>query len=530
MKKSAFRHSIKMQFALTFICLMTFCIGLYWIINTLFLQKYYMSSRQKALMETYYEIDDLLGDSEELTDEQKVAFNKLCSLSNLSVAVVTPSLSPIISSEGKDDMMVLRLIDHVFGLSTDKQPDVESPSENHSRKNPAEIFNEKRVPEKSIIKTDSFELMTSEDPRMKIEYLELWGSLRNGDFIIMRTAVASIRESVSVSNRFLGYIGIIMVILGGIISWIITTRITKPILELVDISERMSKLDFNAKYTGGGKNEIAELGYHMNELSEALEENISELKTANNELQRDIEKKEKLNNMRLEFLSNVAHELKTPIALIQGYAEGLRDNINDDEESRNFYCDVIIDESGKMNKMVKNLMTLNQLEFGEDEIKMERFDIVELIRNSILASDIMLKQNNIAAFFNESESVYVWADEFKTEEVFTNYFSNAIHYCDFPKNGTDEEKTEKRIEVTLERKDDIVRVSVFNSGNPIPEESLAHLWDKFYKVDKARTHEYGGSGIGLSIVKAIMNAFNRDFGVTNYDNGVAFWFELDSKE
>ena len=182
-----------------------------------------------------------------------------------------------------------------------------------------------------------------------------------------------------------------------------------------------------------------------------------------------------------------------------------------------------------MNKMVKNLMTLNQLEFGEDEIKMERFDIVELIRNSIMASDIMLKQNNIAAFFNESESVYVWADEFKTEEVFTNYFSNAIHYCDYPKSGTEEERSEKRIEVTLERRADIVRISVFNSGNPIPEDSLAHLYEKFYKVDKARTHEYGGSGIGLSIVKAIMNAFNKDFGVKNYDNGVAFWFELDAK-
>ena len=537
MKKSVMRHSIKIQFALTLICLMTFFICLYWIINTVFLEKYYTGSRQRALVETYYDINSLFGENEDLTDEQKVAFNKLCGISNLSVAVVTPSLTPIITSEGKDDMMVLRLLDHVFGYDEESflrndgyGRDGNEVSENEPPRDEGDKrFEDKKDSEKVIIKNDDFELMTSEDPRMQIEYLELWGSLDNGDFIIMRTTVASIRESVRVSNRFLGYIGIVMALLAGIIGWIITTKITKPILELVEISEKMSQLDFNAKYTGGGNNEIAELGYHMNELSEALEENISELKTANNELKRDIEKKEKLNTMRLEFLSNVAHELKTPIALIQGYAEGLRDNINDDEESRNFYCDVIIDESGKMNKMVKNLMTLNQLEFGEDEIKMERFDIVELIRNVMSSSDIMLKQNNIAAFFNESESVYVWADEFKTEEVFTNYFSNAIHYCDFPKNGTEEEKTEKRIDVTLERKGDIVRVSVFNSGNPIPEESLAHLWEKFYKVDKARTHEYGGSGIGLSIVKAIMNAFNKDFGVKNYDNGVAFWFELDSK-
>lgn len=98
-----------------------------------------------------------------------------------------------------------------------------------------------------------------------------------------------------------------------------------------------------------------------------------------------------------------------------------------------------------------------------------------------------------------------------------NYFTNAINYA----GG------EKIIDVKIQRTDDRVRVSVFNTGIPIPEESVAHLWEKFYKVDKARTREYGGSGIGLSIVKAIMESMNREYGVINYDNGVEFWFQLD---
>ena len=111
-----------------------------------------------------------------------------------------------------------------------------------------------------------------------------------------------------------------------------------------------------------------------------LEKTISELKTANNELQRDVEKKEAIDEMRKEFLANVSHELKTPIALIQGYAEGLQEEINDDPESRQFYCDVIVDEAAKMNNMVKKLLTLNQLEFGNDVVAMERFDLTALVK------------------------------------------------------------------------------------------------------------------------------------------------------
>ena len=281
----------------------------------------------------------------------------------------------------------------------------------------------------------------------------------------------------------------------------------------------MANLNFDAKYTSGGKNEIGVLGENFNNMSDQLEQTISELKTANNQLQQDIEQKEKLENMRNEFLGNVSHELKTPIALIQGYAEGLKEGINDDPESTEFYCDVIIDEAGKMNRMVKNLLTLNQLEFGTDEVEFERFDIVKLVKGVIASCDILIQQVNANVDFIADETAYVWADEFKTEQVVRNYLTNAIHHVG----------NEKRIEVKIVSMDGKVCVSVFNSGKPIPEEDVPKLWDKFYKVDKAHTREYGGNGIGLSIVKAIMESFHQGYGVKNYDNGVEFWFELDAK-
>ena len=172
-----------------------------------------------------------------------------------------------------------------------------------------------------------------------------------------------------------------------------------------------------------------------------------------------------------------------------------------------------------MNKLVRNLLTLNQLESGRDEMTVERFDIVSLIRGVLQSMDIMIQQKEAKVSFDAERPVYVWADEFKIEEVVTNYTNNALNHLD----------GEKEIEIRVLTEEDHVKVTVFNTGTPIPEEDLPNLWNKFYKVDKARTREYGGSGIGLSIVKAIMEGLHQQYGVQNYDNGVEFWFTLDRK-
>ena len=349
--------------------------------------------------------------------------------------------------------------------------------------------------------------------------MECWGQLDDEHYFIIRTPLESIRESANISNKFYFAVGLAIIVVSGLMIMLVTKRITRPISELTDLSKKMSDLDFEAKYESKVGNEIDVLGDNFNRMSSQLETTISELKSANNELQRDIEDKIKIDKMRKEFLDNVSHELKTPIALIQGYAEGLKENISDDPESREFYCDVIMDEASKMNKLVKNLLTLNQLESGKDAVVMERFDIVSLIRGVLQTMNIMIGQKEANVIFEAEKPVYVWADEFKIEEVVTNYVSNALNHLD----------GEKEIEIKLQDEDNRVKISVFNTGTPIPEADVPNLWNKFYKVDKARTREYGGSGIGLSIVKAIMESMNQEYGVQNFDNGVEFWFTLDRK-
>ena len=379
------------------------------------------------------------------------------------------------------------------------------------------LLNQAQKGGKVLDSTDNYQLMRSQDPWNQSEYIEMWGQLDDNVNFLIRSPVESIRESVALSNRFLIYVGMGTLIICMGLVWYFSRRITKPIQELAELSDRMANLDFEAKYTSGGNNEIGELGDNFNRMSKKLEKAISELKQANNSLQQDIEQKEKMEQMRTEFMGNVSHELKTPIALIQGYAEGLKEGVNDDPESRDFYCDVIMDEAGKMNRMVKNLMTLNQLEFGNDKVEFERFNLTELIGGVLQSMDILSQQKDVKLIFREENPVYVWGDEFKIEQVVRNYVSNAYNHVN----------EEKIIEVKILQEDGLAKVTVFNTGKPIPEEDVPRIWDKFFKVDKAHTREYGGNGIGLSIVKAIMESMHQQYGVKNYDNGVEFWFTLD---
>lgn len=485
-------HSIRKQFAIIFIGLMTGTILACLIVNNIFLEEYYLTNKQKALQGAYDKINLASVKGDISSDGFDIELRKVCGKYNISVIIMDAD-AKMLKTMGNDvDILGRQLLDNLFNKTEGK----------------AVILDEK---ENSVIQITF-------DQRTQTEYIEMWGILENGNVYLMRSALEGIKDSVAIANRFLAYVGACAVLISAIVIYLVSKKVTEPILELAAISEKMTRLDFEAKYNGKSKTEIAILGENINELSATLEGTISELKTANNELKKDIEKKNEIDEMRKEFLSNVSHELKTPIALIQGYAEGLKEGINDDAESREFYCDVIMDEAAKMNVMVKKLLTLNEIEFGNEVVAMERFDITALITNYVQSAEILTKQNEISVRMEEYPPVYVWADEFKTEEVFTNYFSNAINHC----------SGEKIIDVKLTKKQCRVRISVFNTGEPVPEESIAHLWEKFYKVDKARTREYGGSGVGLSIVKAIMDSMNQPYGVINYDNGVEFWFELET--
>lgn len=474
-----------------FIGLLACMVAALLIINVTFLEPYYIRNKENAFFDTYDELNHVVMN--ELLENEEVTgiLVKRAEKNNISFIISDAESQNKYTNVHDKEMLWNQLMGYLLN-QTQKMGEV-------------------------LETGDNYQLLKSRDPWNETDYLVMWGDFEDGSQFLMRSPLESIEESADMTNRFLLYIGGVLILVAGVCVWYFSKKLTDPILELAILSDKMADLDFDAKYTSGGENEIGELGANFNRMSEKLESTISELKKANNRLLKDIEQKDRLEQMRNDFLGNVSHELKTPIALIQGYAEGLKEGITDDPKNMEFYCDVIIDESAKMNQMVKNLLTLNQLEFGDEDMVFDRFDLTEVIRGVLQSMEILARQNDLRVIFRQTESVYVWADEFKTEQVVRNYISNAFHHA----------SGDKVIEVKLTRNEKKTRVSVFNTGNPIPEKDLAHIWEKFYKVDKAHTREYGGNGIGLSIVKAIMESFRQDYGVRNYDNGVEFWFELD---
>ena len=474
-----------------FVGLILFMIVVFMIVNGSFLEKYYISNKKSEFIKVYTMVQEGVENGTISSETPEKDLGRLTEKNNISIAVIDSEYNVVYTNVREKQMMVVQL----FGYLYDK---------NH---------------QEVLEKTDSYDICKSVDPQNNTEYLTMWGNFDNGDIFIMRSPLESIRSAVTIFNRFIGVVGGCVILVSVLLAWYFSKKITEPIKELATLSQKMADLDFDAKYTSGGSNEIGVLGENFNRMSERLEQTISNLKEANYKLQKDIEQKEKRENMRSEFLGNVSHELKTPIALIQGYAEGLKEGVNDDPESREFYCEVIMDEAGKMNRMVKNLLALNQLEFGEDDVQFERFDITSLISGVLQSLDILIEQKEAQVIFRHKNPIYVWADEFKVEQVVRNYVNNALNHVD----------GEKVIEIKITQENDMAKITVFNTGTPIPEEDLPHIWEKFYKVDKARTREYGGNGIGLSIVKAIMDSFGKGYGAINHANGVEFWFELDMK-
>lgn len=370
---------------------------------------------------------------------------------------------------------------------------------------------------------ENFIIKRQRDSKNGLTYIMLSGRLDNGYFLYVRIPITSIQDSVNISNNFLILIAGVAILIAAIIVSIISKKFTEPITELNNIAKKMANLDFSQKYkVTDTEDELNTLGKSINKMSQKLEGTIKQLRSSNIELERDIEEKSKIDEMRKSFISDVSHELKTPIALIQGYSEGLIENVITDDESKKFYAEVILDEANKMDKLVKQLLELMKLEYGKRQFNNTIFNIVEAEKEVIRKSEVMIKEKQIEIKFDESREIKVLADDFYIEQVITNYITNAI-------KNVNEKYGKKTIIITndVNIEKNKVRIKVFNTGNNIKEEDLNRIWNRFYKVDESRNRNDGGTGIGLSFVRAIMNNYGNAYGVINKEDGVEFYFDLD---
>ena len=499
MLKKVFK-SVRAKLFFTLCVVILMLIGFFIIINNAVLEALYYYSKKESTLETYNYINENLSKIlEEEKEKYELELEKIAINNNFEILII-----------GTDNNLV---------YSTNKNF-VEDFGEINEIKYEVKysIFNKSEI----LYSKENITIRRIKDKKNGIPYILLDGKLDSGDKIYIRLPITPIQDSVNISNRFIYIIGIATIVLGAIAITFITERFTKPIEELNDIANEMSNLNFKRKYRiNDSEDEIDELGKSINTLSDKLEETINQLKVNNSELEKDIEEKSKIDEMRKQFISDVSHELKTPIALIQGYAEGLVENVNTDEENRKFYSEVILDEANKMDKLVKRLLELMKLEYEDRKFNDAKFDIVELINEVVKNSKVVLNENNIEVEFKEKQPIFVYADDFYIEQVVTNYFTNAI-------KNISEINGSKKIRIAIKKGKEIgkLRVTVFNTGKNIDQENINRIWTRFYKVDESRNRSKGGTGIGLALVKAIMTKYKSNYGVTNKKDGVEFYFEI----
>ena len=495
-KKNIFK-SVRVKLFLTLCVVILMIIFFFIIINTTVLEILYFYSKKESLLEVYNYINENI--SKEIDDEKYNLELEKTSI-NYSFEILVLNGEETVYATNKNFVSE-------FGVVNDITYYMEY-----------SIFNKTDI----MYSNGVVSIRKIVDKKNGIDYILLKSKLENGNELYIRTPITPIQDSASISNRFIYVMGFVAIILGGIAITFITQKFTKPIEELNDIANEMNNLNFKRKYRiNDSGDEIDELGKSINTLSDKLEDTINKLKINNSELEKDIEAKSKIDEMRKQFISDVSHELKTPISLIQGYAEGLVENVNTDDENRKFYADVILDEANKMDQLVKRLLELMKLEYEERKFNDKKFDIVELIGAVIKNSKVVLKEQNIEVEFKEENPIYVYADDFYIEQVVTNYFTNAI------KNAEKiDDKKEIKIAIKKSKEEGKLRISVFNTGRNIDEENLNRIWNRFYKIDESRDRSKGGTGIGLALVKAIMNKYNSSYGVKNKKNGVEFYFDI----
>ncbi|HDR3892393.1 sensor histidine kinase [Bacillus sp. FSL W7-1334] len=340
--------------------------------------------------------------------------------------------------------------------------------------------------------------------------------IENGKITEYAFAIASLQpvnEAMLVLKDYYVYALIIVFLVIILLSFYYSKIIVKPLIKMNRVTKKMANFDFSEKLPVTADDEIGGLSGSINTLSVNLKDRIDRLNVANTKLQQDIERERQLEKTRKEFISGVSHELKTPLSVIRSFAEGIKDSVSKDTS---YYTDVILEETENMNRLIVEMLELAKLESGTYKLDMTTFSIGELTQQVYTKLLFSMEEKHLQVNVDADPSILVKANRSRIEQVVVNLLSNAIRYT------PDGEK----IQVSIIEAEDTVKIEIENTGNPIPEESLEKIWDRFYRLDASRSRHTGGTGLGLSIVKNILDLHHAEYGVYNTTNSVVFYFNL----
>lgn len=500
------RRSIRAKFFLAISVVALVFIGVLIALNLFFYDDYYLSTRKTELRSVYQTVRSSYAAAPE---DLASTLDSLENQSAIRLAVVL--------ADGTVDYASIFMQDEGMTPPNDfTAPAGGAPAFPDTRRGYAVLSAVFGAMDATIFTADSYEYLTVALHGDE-QYLSLCGTLDTDAqaCLIAYMPYSFIEQNSSFNLLFLLIAGGCALLICLVCAYFISRQFTRPLIEMSHVADRMSELDFSRKYDGAGRDEVGQLGQSLNRLSAYLEQAIGELQQSNEHLAQEIQEKERIDSMRREFIVNVSHELKTPIALIQGYAEGLTAGVADDPEDRKFYCDTIADEADHMNKLVMQLLNLSKLELGAEQTYCEDVDLHALFESAVRKTAVLCESRGLHVTY-DSTGLSVHSDGGLLDQVLMNYLSNAIRYT---ADGG-------HINLSAHRTERGVCLTVFNEGDGLPEDELTKIWEKFYRTDSARSRENGGTGIGLSLVRAIADTLHGACGAQNTEGGITFWFDI----
>lgn len=394
--------------------------------------------------------------------------------------------------------------------TTDSNDYVYNPGANHDR--PLNPRNMKILQHHDREDGSYFEMR--EEVFATARYIVYGRAFGEGKSLQIYYSVDTITKNAEIASGVLFGLSIIALVLYYAAVYFFAVAFSKPVITISSTSKKIAGLDFSQKCPPFRISELDELSRSINTLSESLENALNSLKIENEQLEHDIEKERSLEKTRRNFVANASHELKTPISIIQGYAEGMKYGIGCDSTEE--FCNIIIDEAEKMNTLIIKLLEFLHIGSGEFPLSVQNFYLDELLMSHLGSVEPLYREKDITLHTDIGTNLYAEGDPTLLKIVFNNYFSNAISHT--------EEKGEIRVSVT--EKDNLYNVAVFNSGKHIDENDIGNIWQSFYRADKAHSRAQGRFGLGLSIVASIQELHKQGYDVRNTDNGVEFSFTV----
>ena len=358
-----------------------------------------------------------------------------------------------------------------------------------------------------------------ESPPKGLQSMDLFLCGREGKLLFcLFLPVASTNTAITLAIRYATLVSVTAWLIGLLLLYWLSKLVTRPHREIVETAAQIAKLDFSRRCPPALTMELDALGQSINSMADSLETNVKALQDANEQLQAELSARVRQQQISSELIGNLSHDLKTPIAIISGYAEGLLEGVAKTPEKQKTYYEMILRESEQLQVMVTRMLALSRMESGATPIQPETFDLTLLLDEVLDSFQRELEREGLTLTRAGYRPCMVHTDYDCARQSILNYVQNAIYHIN---NG-------KRIEVRLEDRGDCVRVRVRNSSAPIPEQEAGRLWDKLYRGDASRHRRKGEVGLGLAIVKGNMDRLGHSYGFENDPDfpGVCFWIEL----